>query len=155
MKSRNLVTMFILFMLVLLTYSCELKRSNPLDPDSNTNIYVPDRVVGLNAAGSGPGVLSKYVELRWSKNQENTDGYYIYMGLAYNSAYKKVGWTSNVNPDSTLSKIVPLDAPGFYYFKVSAYKYYGSSASLPNPIEDSSGYLEGSLSEWAIAHVDD
>jgi len=153
--SEGLKLPILVFVLITVLFlcACELKRNNPLDPN-NPGILLPDRVVGLVASGSGPGVISKFVELKWNKNQENTDGYYIYMGLAYNSAYERVGWTSNVTPDSTVSKIVPIEAPGFYYFKVSAYKYYGNNTSIPDPIEYSSDFLEGSLSEYKLARVD-
>jgi hypothetical protein len=151
MKEIKVIVSVFTILTVFLLCACELKRSNPLDPGSHE---VPDRVVGLRASGSGPGVLSKFAQLTWNKNQNNTDGYYIYMGLAYNSAYERVGWTSNVTPDSTLTKIIPVQAPGFYYFKVAAFKYYGNNSSMPNPIDDSSDFLEGSFSEWAIAHVD-
>jgi hypothetical protein len=154
MKGIKYFILALILFLILLICACELKRSNPLDPNGNFGVVVPNRVVGLMASGSGPGVLSKFVELRWNRNQENTDGYFVYMGLAYNSAYERVGWTSNISPDSVVTTIIPIEAPGFYYFKVSAYKYYGNSPSIPNPLENSSDFLEGSLSEYKLARVD-
>lgn len=134
-----------ILLLLVSSMSCDLKRSNPLDPESHSNIKVPPMVTGLTATGSGSGVLSKYVELRWTKNTLHTDGYYIYMGLAYNSEFKRVGEPVFSPPDNltTITKTVQIINPGFYYFKVSAFKNYGDS-----------GILEGPLSEWALARVD-
>jgi hypothetical protein len=125
-----------------LVTSCELKRSNPLDPNNNQEITAPPQVTGLTASGSGAGVLNKYVQLTWTKNIINTDGYYIYMGLAYNSAYAKIDTlVGNLSTSNNMTRIIPISTPGFYYFKVSAYKSYPA------------GNLEGTLSEWAIANV--
>lgn len=133
----------VLFLLLFFSISCELKRNNPLDPESGPGITAPPKVTGLEATGSGPGVVSKYVELEWTKNDiGNTDGYYIYRGLAYNAAYARIDTVGNVSPGTTMTRIVPITAPGFYYFKVSAFKNFPA------------GRLEGPLSEWVIARVD-
>ncbi len=133
----------------LLAFACELKRTNPLDPLSHSNINPPNKITGLTASGSGPGVVSKYVELKWTRNDTlNTDGYYIYRGLAYNSAYARIDTLGNISPDTQITRIVPISAPGFYYFKVSAFTKH----DIYNNVLD--GTLEGPLSEWAIARVD-
>jgi hypothetical protein len=142
MKAGFIGIFVITLLSLMLVISCDLRRSNPLDPESHSDIYAPPRVTGLTATGSGPGVANKFVELRWTKNQTHTDGYYIYRGLAYNAEYARVDSIGNVSPDAIVTKIVTIISPGFYYFKVSAYKDYPS------------GRLEGSLSEWAIARVD-
>ncbi|MFO7660812.1 MAG: hypothetical protein R6V77_07860 [Candidatus Cloacimonadaceae bacterium] len=139
---RNACLLLLTLLIMLAAGSCELKRTNPLDPSSHLEIEAPPRVTGLSAIGSGPGVESKYVELKWSKNNINTDGYYIYRGLAYNSAYARIDEVGNVSTGSIITRVIPIEAPGFYYFKVSAYKIYPG------------GRLEGPLSEWAIARVD-
>ncbi len=143
MKTNTICLLIVTLLIIILTVSCELKRSNPLDPSSHPEIEAPPRVTGLTAVGSGPGVASKYVQLEWAINNINqTDGYYIYMGLAYNSAYARIDEVGNVSTGSTITRVIPIEAPGFYYFKVSAYKNYPD------------GRLEGPLSEWAIARVD-
>ena len=133
----------LLVFVMLSTLACELKRSNPLDPESNPDVIVPPKVTGLLASGSGPGITSKYVDLTWDKNPiDDTDGYFIYMSLSYNSDYKRVGMTGNVSPDMTIRKTINHNiAAGYYYFKVSAYKVYADT-------------LIGSPSEYIIAHVD-
>lgn len=140
---RNACLLLLTLLIILAANSCELKRTNPLDPASHPEIEAPPRVTGLFAVGSGPGVESKYVELKWSIIPINqADGYYIYRGLAYNSAYAKIDEVGNVSTGTTITRVIPIEAPGFYYFKVSAYKNYPD------------GKLEGPLSEWAIARVD-
>ena len=129
--------------------SCELKRTNPLDPNNNPNITAPPRVTGLTASGSGAGVLTKSATLTWTRNIVNTNGYYIYMGLAYNSVYARIDTLQgNVSTGNTMSKIVFVPSAGYYYFKVSAYRNTDNNGA---PLNDN---LEGSLSEWAIAHVE-
>jgi hypothetical protein len=138
MKVRTIVVLSIVILSLLFIVSCELKRNNPLD-----NVTPPPRVTGLTADGSGPGVENKYVELTWTKNPSATsDGYYVYRGLAYNAEYARIDTVSNVAPEEVVTRIIPIESPGFYYFKVSAFKQYPA------------GKLEGSLSEWAIARVD-
>lgn len=145
MNDYRTLKFLLLLLIIMIHTSCDLKHSNPLDPEGNNKIKVPPMVTGLTATGSGPGVQSKYVDLRWTKNTLNTDGYYIYMGLAYNSQFKRVGEPVFSPPDNltTITKTIQITNPGFYYFKVSAFKNYGES-----------GTLEGPLSEWALARVD-
>lgn len=141
-RLTSIILMTLLLLAVSFTSSCELKRSNPLDPNNNSSITAPPQVTGLTATGSGAGILNKFVQLTWTKNIVNTDGYYIYMGLAYNSAYAKVDTlVGNLSTTNNMTRIIPISTPGFYYFKVSAYKSYPA------------GKLEGPLSEWAIAQV--
>jgi hypothetical protein len=138
MKGKTIFAIIAVALIMTLSASCDLKRNNPLD-----NLTPPPRVTGLTADGSGPGVEDKYVELTWTKNpSETTDGYYVYRGLAYNAEYARVDTVGNVASAEVVTRIVPIESPGFYYFKVSAFKQYPS------------GKLEGSLSEWAIARVD-
>ncbi len=141
MLKRILILLPLGIMVLLFAASCELKRTNPLDPLGNNNIYTPPLVTGLTATGSGAGVVNKFVELKWARNVINTDGYYIYRALAYDAAYSRIDEVGNISSTNIMTRIIPIDSPGFYYFKVSAYKNY------------SDGTLEGSLSDWTIAYV--
>ncbi|MCB5224061.1 MAG: hypothetical protein WCY21_00375 [Candidatus Cloacimonadaceae bacterium] len=120
MKFRNLI---LLLCLILLT-SCMVKRNNPLDPIGNPDIIVPDQVSGLQCFASGVGATNKYVELRWNANPSlNTDGYYIYMGLAYNSEYAVVDTvTTNVSVSSHGGKPWHSVKAGDYWYKVAAFR---------------------------------
>jgi hypothetical protein len=75
-----------LALILSITLSCELKRSNPLDPAGNSSIQAPPRVTGLFATPVNNGV-----SLTWQQNTSFTDGYYIYRGLAYNAEYARIG----------------------------------------------------------------
>jgi len=149
MKLQSIFILLIVIAITIIAASCELKRSNPLDPSSHDNIVAPPRVTGLTATGSGPGVLSKYVELKWAKNNVNTDGYYIYRALAYNAAYAKLpDVVGNISTNAIITRVITIEAPGFYYFKVSAFTNHDIDGNTLNTS------LEGPLSEWAIARVD-
>lgn len=107
---------------LLLLVSCGLKRSNPLDPEANEDILVPEQVSELLTFPSPPGVANKYVRLSWRPNSTSTtDGYYIYRGLSYYSAYARVD-TVFVVSEYNHTEILPGD----YYYKVSGFKTYGN-----------------------------
>jgi hypothetical protein len=104
---------------------------------------IPSKVSDLTATGSGAGADIKKIILQWRKNTSNTSGYYIYLGLAYNSAYAVVDtFAGNLSGTEFINTSIDVPSSGYYYVKVSAYKIYPA------------GNLEGQLSEWAIAHVD-
>ncbi len=118
MKYRYLI---LLLCLILLT-SCMVKRNNPLDPIGNPDIIVPDQVSGLQCFASSAGAVNKFVELRWNANPSlNTDGYYIYMSLAYNSEYAVVD-TVITNVSSHGGKPWHNVRAGDYWYKVSAFR---------------------------------
>jgi len=115
----------LLSLLCLLVLSCSLRRSNPLDPVGNDEIIIPLPVTNVSAtAQSVSGTNIRNVKINWSPNSSNdTDGYYIYRGLAYNSSYARVGEVGRV--DEFIHLNVQPNRPGEgYYYKVSAYKIY-------------------------------
>ena len=118
---------------------CGLKRSNPLDPIGNGNITEPDQVTGLYLVRvSGTGVPNKFVELGWEANPSvNTDGYYIYRGLSYTSAFARVDTVYAVNNYSHSTNVFPGD----YYYMVSAFKDYDGAK------------LEGRMSQRLFVRV--
>jgi hypothetical protein len=131
----------ILCSLCLVLASCGLKRSNPLDPTGNIGIVVPETVSNVACSPSPAGAANKYVNVSWNPNSlYSTDGYYVYRGLAYNSAYSVVD-TVFTNSCSHGSKPWHMVTPGDYYYKVSAFKVY------------SAGRLEGRLSQPAFVRV--
>jgi len=131
--------------LALVFWGCELKHNNPLDPENNSSIQVPPQVLNLAASASPHGAAAKFVRLIWSKNLSNTTGYYIYMGMAYNAQFVRVGEQGNISSDPGGQIIIWIKTdmvPGDYYFKVSAYKDFGDD-----------GILEGHLSNWVYIRV--
>ncbi|MDP3114131.1 MAG: hypothetical protein Q8M98_05060 [Candidatus Cloacimonadaceae bacterium] len=114
----------ILILGLLLTMSCGLKRSNPLDPIGNPDIKVPQTVSNVVCTPSPVGASSKFVNITWDLNSpQNTEGYYIYRGLAFYSAYAVVD-TVFTNTCTHGSKPWHSVSPGDYYYKVSAFKTY-------------------------------
>jgi hypothetical protein len=138
MKIIKLMGIVAVLICLLFITSCELKRNNPLDPETNPDIITPPQITGLTASGNSVGVY-----LAWNKNDDNyTDGYYIYKSLAYNAAYERIATISNVTPGQTVSiNLSNLAAGNYYYFKVSAYKSYPD------------GILEGPWSNYVYARV--
>lgn len=103
---------------------CGLRRKNPLDPNADPTIIVPEIISNLQVFPSAPGAASKYVDLTWQANPEySTDGYYVYRGLGFYSAFAVVD-TVYVNRASHGSKPWHSVVPGEYYYKISAFKQY-------------------------------
>ena len=121
MRKILLLTVCLAFLLS----ACGLKRSNPLDPNGNPGIITPSPVSGLYIVRvSSAGAANKFVELGWEANSStNTDGYYIYRGLSYNSAYARIDTVYSVNTYSHSTNVFPGD----YYYSVSAFKNYNGS----------------------------
>lgn len=131
----------LLVAICLLLAACGLKRSNPLDPNGNPSVFVPETVSNVVCSPSPAGAANKFVIVTWDPNSPIfTTGYYVYRGLAYNSAYAVVD-TVFTNSCSHGSKPWHLVAPGDYYYKVSAFKIYPE------------GRLEGRLSQPAFVRV--
>jgi len=125
-------------LLLLLTLSCGLKRSNPLDPNDNADILVPEQVSGITALPSPANVTNKYVQLSWNANSSaTTSGYYIYRGLSYFSTFAKIDTVFSTNSYSHINIF-----PGDYYYKVSGFMDYGTN-----------GRLEGRLSTPVFVRV--
>lgn len=143
-SSAYVVMVLCSFILIsLLLSSCSLRRSNPLDPLGNSNIVTPDPVMNPTATASAAHATIKSVTLRWTANNpDNTDGYYIYRGLNYYSAFTLVGTVSNAE-NTTFVHSGPTVQAGshFYWYKVSAYKTYPA------------GNLEGSRTDVAPVNI--
>ncbi len=115
------IKLLILALVLLFTGAC-LEHNNPLDPYNNPDIIVPDQVSGVQCFSSPVGAINKYVEVRWNANPPlNTDGYYVYRGLAYNSDYAVVD-TVATNICNHGSEPWHLVMPGDYWYKVSAFR---------------------------------
>ncbi len=127
----------------LLLSACGLRRSNPLDPIGNPNLDVPEVVSNVQCSPSPPGAANKYVTVTWEPNSNRTtDGYYVYRGLAYNSAYAVVDTVeTNIGTCTHGSDPWHNVYPGQYWSKVSAFKdCYRSTGEFL-------GRLEGRLSQ--------
>lgn len=116
---------FILFVIsTLLISACGLKRANPLDPNANPSIIVPETISNLQVFPSPPHSTNKYVELTWQANPNySTDGYYVYRSLSFYATFALVD-TVFTNRVSHGSKPWHHVFPGEYYYKISAFKDY-------------------------------
>ena len=120
---KHLAKIIILIMLIILLASCSLKRSNPLDPNGNEDIIVPEPVTGITYTTSSQNQIPCWVKITWTANNENnTDGYYIYRGMGYYSSYTLVGdVTTNEFMHSSADD--PSVQPKIdFYYRISAYK---------------------------------
>ncbi|MDD2332244.1 MAG: fibronectin type III domain-containing protein [Candidatus Cloacimonetes bacterium] len=106
---------------LLMTLSCSLRRSNPLDPNGDNDITVPLQVTDVTAtAQSVPNSSIRSVVVSWTRNSvDNSDGYYIYRSLGYYAEFALVGEVGNIGEFTHLNVL-----PGQYYYKVSAFKQY-------------------------------
>ncbi|MDI3504240.1 MAG: hypothetical protein PWP64_1176 [Candidatus Cloacimonadota bacterium] len=135
----------ILLIALALLSACGIKRDNPLDPTYNSSIVKPGDVGGLQHTVLG--TTTPYVILEWiSNNNYNTDGYYVYRSLGYNSFYAVVDTVLHVEGTPLQSYTHssandPSVAPGDYWYRVSAYKDYEE------------GRLEGRLSDKHFVRI--
>ena len=121
---KHLAKIIILIMLIILLASCSLKRSNPLDPNGNGDIVVPEPVTGISHTTSSQHQNPCWVNIKWVANSaSNTDGYFIYRGIGYYSSFSLVG-DVKTNEFMHSSADDPTVRPGDYYYRVSAYKTY-------------------------------
>jgi hypothetical protein len=138
---KQIHCLFIACIAVCMVSSCSLKRNNLLEPLINSG-ETPPVVTDITASGSGAGVTNKYIQVQWKKNAANTDGYYIYLGLDYNTEFAKyASYDSNQSENNSdyISKIIDIQSAGYYYIKVSAYRYLDST-------DHTTPKLEGPLS---------
>jgi hypothetical protein len=143
----------LLIILAVLTASCSLKRSNPLDPLGNPDIIIPETVTNITYTHSQPGSMSKFVDLNWTSNNPiTTDGYFVYRSLAYPSEYSVVDtvFTNSCNHGSEPWHVVI--GGNTYWYKISAFKDFYEDMDHPTP-ETYLGRLEGRKSEAVPVYV--
>lgn len=127
-----------LLIAMLLISSCSLKRSNPLDPFENSEIEVPNTVTGLVPVNtSAPGAPDKFVTLQWNwipPTAYHPSGFRIYRSLAYMAQFELVDTLATFYDSEDLQITEDYThtgtMPGDYWYKVSAYIYYGHDQPL-------------------------
>ncbi len=125
-------TLYLLIVLLLIS-ACSLKRSNPLDPIENSEIEAPNTVTGLVPVNtSPPGAPDKYVTLQWNwipPTAYHPSGFKIYRSLAYMSQFELIDTLATYydSEDQLITEEYSHTGvmPGDYWYKVSAYIYYG------------------------------
>ncbi|PID28999.1 MAG: hypothetical protein CSB55_02725 [Candidatus Cloacimonadota bacterium] len=123
---------FYVFLIVLfgLLTGCSLERKNPLDPQGNSDIQVPNLVTGIQLFK--PQYSSnKYVRITWD-HQDHADGYYVYRALTLNGVYEDLTeGTGILNSDSLFYVDYKVKGGNFYFYKLSAFKDYGKRLEGP------------------------
>ena len=103
---------FILITLILLTLSCSLKRTNPLDPLVSKEGY-PGEVHNIDV--SIP--VSNSVTITWTPVPD-ADGYYIYRSQGYDDLYELIGV---VDDNCEYEDSFDFNPQSNFWYKVSAY----------------------------------
>ena len=103
---------FMLIVLILLTLSCSLKRTNPLDPLVSGEGY-PGDVHNVHVAIP----VNNSVVITWS-SVTGAEGYYVYRSQSYDGLYELRG---DDVPTNGYVDSFDLNPEGFYWYKVSAY----------------------------------
>lgn len=126
---------------ILVISACDLKRNNPLDPQSHLDISEPGTVSGLNCSSQGMGNEPRAVILTWNNNEPyDTDGYYVYRSLGYYNSYALIDTVyhaPNVQYQSYTHSSVndPSVRTGDYWYRVSAFKRYPAGALEGRPCD--------------------
>ncbi|MDD3536040.1 MAG: hypothetical protein PHC50_07845 [Candidatus Cloacimonetes bacterium] len=123
---------FCLVLLTVLMVACDLKRDNPLDPQSHLDVVVPGTVSGLQLIPMGTGTEARAVFISWNNNNIfDTNGYYVYRGLSFYSSYAIIDTVYHaMNADNQSythsSENDPTVQTGDYWYRISAFKDYPS-----------------------------
>jgi len=102
----------IIILIVLLTISCSLDRTNPLDPLVSSEGY-PENVPNIEVATSGNNII-----ITWDP-MLNIDGYYIYRSYKHDGLYQLIKDEENINTFNYTDDNVE-DISNVWY-KMSAY----------------------------------
>ncbi len=108
-----LVLSFVLF-------SCSLERSNPVDPQNNTDVTVPGEISDINLNPSTSSSVVKFMEIEWN-SIPNIDGYYLYKARTYDGEYVRVDTDGIAPSDSLYYKDTDVQANEIYYYRISAF----------------------------------
>ena len=105
----------IIILSILLTISCSLDRTNPLDPLVSGESY-PEEVPNIEVYVSGNNI-----EVTWN-GMNNIDGYYIYRSQGYDGLYELIIDLVDDESEEYYYLDDDVDIPGsFYWYKMSAY----------------------------------
>ena len=108
---------FFFIIIFLLTLSCSLDRSNPLDIDN-----YPSKVLGIQVSR----LENNKITITWNtQGHEDDDGYFIYRSMLYDGFYVLLEPPDGITPSST--GFYEDEYIGeWYYYKMSAYRIIDS-----------------------------
>ncbi len=118
---------FPLLMISLLFCSCSLDRNNPLDPENNESVTVPQQVTGLTLTSNGGVVYA-----RWTRIDEIKE-YKVYRSLSYDGEFELIATIEN--PASGITEFVDyvdsdVQLNTYYYYKISAVSQQGLEGTI-------------------------
>ncbi len=128
----------LLFILVIVAFSvvsCELERSNPLDPDNNSSIDVPTKISNVSITSSGSGSVTKWVKVEW-QSTEDADAYMVYRALDYDGSYVSIVPQGIPNTSDTTCSYRDNDvyAGNYYWYRIAGRSEEGLIGPLSTPV---------------------
>ena len=109
---------FIFLIIFLLTLSCSLDRSNPLDIDN-----YPSKVLGIQV--SYPE--DDKVTITWdTPGHANDDGYFIYRSMSYHGFYEFIQEIDDNTINSYEDEDIIIGENIYYFYKMSAFRIIDS-----------------------------
>ncbi len=109
---------FIFLTIILLTLSCSLERSNPLD----TNNY-PNKVLGIQVSFPENNIVT----ITWDiQGHANDDGYFIYRSMSYHGFYELIKEIEDYSIDSYEDEDIIMGENIYYFYKMSAFRIIDS-----------------------------
>lgn len=108
---------FLFLIIILLTLSCSLERSNPLD----TNNY-PNNVLGIQVSFPENNIVT----ITWdTQGHANDDGYFIYRSMSYHGFYELIKEIEDYSIDSYEDEDIIIGENIYYFYKMSAFRIIG------------------------------
>ena len=109
---------FFFIIIFLLTLSCSLDRSNPLDTDN-----YPSKVLGIQV--SYPE--DDKVTITWdTPGHANDDGYFIYRSMSYHGFYEFIQEIDDNTINSYEDEDIIIGENIYYFYKMSAFRIIDS-----------------------------
>ncbi|NQV18815.1 MAG: hypothetical protein HQ534_09760 [Armatimonadetes bacterium] len=108
----------IFLIIFLLTLSCSLDRSNPLDIDN-----YPTKVLGITVSPPENNIIT----ITWDTDgHANDDGYFIYCSMTYYGYYQLIKDIEDNEENLYLDEIANYSQDDDYWYKISAYRIINS-----------------------------
>ncbi len=109
---------FIFIIIILLTLSCSLDRSNPLDTDN-----YPSKVLGIQVSFPENNIVT----ITWDiQGHANDDGYFIYRSMSYHGFYELIKEIEDYSIDSYEDEDIIIGENIYYFYKMSAFRIIDS-----------------------------
>ena len=109
---------FIFLIIFLLTLSCSLERSNPLDTDN-----YPNKVLGITVSYPEENIVT----ITWdTQGHASDDGYFIYRSMSYHGFYELIQEIEDNTINSFEDEDIIIGENIYYFYKMSAFRIIDS-----------------------------